>query len=272
MNPRTPPCRPSPVGLRPEDNGQTGRHPQRRTLLAGLAALTLAPTLAACGGGGGDAGTPPPAATAPALDIRSDVNGEARSIFTITFFFSDAVRLPNNNLAFSLSGGSLVAGSFTQLNDRTYSVRVRPNASARGLVDLRVPPGAFTDIEGRVSNTVAYAFAQPYDTLPPLVTLTFGGPTNALGLITGPGTFTVTFSGVLDAPLANGVLRGGEPGTISALTKTSATGQPDVYTFTYTPPTNTFGIVGFVLPADSVTRNGIGNDTELWNFGISTGP
>lgn len=261
MNPQAPEA---PSGSMSAHSRTTSGKPCRRTLLASLAALTLA----ACGGGDGGLSA---ANVAPALDIRSDLNGEARAVFTVTFFFSDAVRLPNNNLAFSLSGGSTVAGSFTRLNDRTYSVRIRPNASARGLVDLRVPPGAFSDAEGSVSNTLAYAFAQPYDTLPPLVTLTFGGPTNALGFITGPGAFTLTFSGVLDGPLANDRLTG-QPGLISALTKTSAVGQPDVYSFTYTPPTATVGVVGFVLPADSVIRNGIGNDTELWNFGISTGP
>lgn len=241
-----------------------------RSGLATLAALAAVAAVTGCGGGGGDAGGTV-APVAPALEIRSDVIGEVRAVFTVTFFFSDAVRLPSNALAFSLSGGSTVAGSFTRLNDRTYSVRIRPNASAQGLIDLRVPPGAFSDAEGRVSNTVAYAFAQPFDTLPPLVTLSFGGPVNALGFITGPGTFTLSFNGALDAPLANGRLRAA-PGTISALTRTSPAGQPDVYTFIYTPPAGTLGGVVFDLPADSVFRNGIGNDTEFWSYGLATAP
>jgi hypothetical protein len=236
--------------------------PTRRTFTAAAAGLLLA----ACGGGGGDPAAPP---QAPALDIRSDVIGEARAPFTVTFFFADTVVLPTGTLAFSLSGGSVVANSFRRVNDRTYTVQIRPNASAQGLIDLRVPAGAFRDSTGTASNTVAYAFAQPYDTLPPLATLVFGGPVDALGFITGAGTLTLSFSGALDAPL-DGSLLLVSPGAISGFTRTSAAQQPDVYTFTYTPPAATGGAVRLVLPADSVRRNGIGNADEFWTFGLAT--
>jgi hypothetical protein len=236
--------------------------PRRRVAAVAAAGLLLA----ACGGGGGDPAAPP---AAPALEIRSDVVGEARAPFTVTFFFSDAVVLPTGTLAFSLSGGSVVANSFRRVNDRTYSVQIRPNAAAQGLIDLRVPAGAFRDATGTASNNVAYAFAQPYDTLPPLATLVFGGPVDGLGFITGAGTFTLSFSSVLDAPLDGTRLRV-SAGTLSNFTRTPAAQQPDVYTFVYTPPAATAGAVVLELPADSVRRNGIGNDNEYWTYGLAT--
>ncbi|MEY3253614.1 MAG: hypothetical protein RL227_2587 [Pseudomonadota bacterium] len=238
-------------------------YPQRRASLRVGAASVLA-LLTACGGGGD--GTP---ARAPALDIRSDVNGEARAPFTVTFFFSDDVELPGGTLAFSLSGGSIVAGSFRRIDERTASVRIRPNASARGLVEMRVPAGAFRDATGSASNTVAYAFVQAYDTLPPFASLSFGGPVDALGFITGMGTFTLSFSVPLDAPLAVAGLEAA-PGTISGLSKTSAAGAPDVYTFSYMPPAATFGGVTVELLQGAVSRGGIPNDRERWTFGLAS--
>jgi hypothetical protein len=234
---------------------------QRRRLAALLA---LAP-LAACGGGGGSSAP----ITAPTLDIRSNTVGDARGPFTVTFYFSDAISLPTGTLAFSLNGGRVVAGSFRKVDDRTYSVQVSPNANAQGLIDLRVPAGAYRDITGEVANTVAYAFAQPYDTLPPLATLSFGGPVTALGFISGAGSFTLTFSGVLDAPLTLAKLRV-SVGTLSNLQRTSAAGAPDVYTFSYEPPAATAGAVVLELPAGSVTRGGIPNDTDYWTYGLAT--
>lgn len=232
----------------------------RRQLVLGAAALLLA----GCGGGGDGAGP-----SAPTLEIRSDLVGEARGIFTVSFYFSAPVMLPTGTLPFSLTGGSVVAGSFTMVDDRTCTVRIRPNASAQGLIDLRVPVAAFRDLSGTVSNAVAYAFAQPYDTLPPLATLSFGGPTSVLGFITGAGTLTLGFSSVLDAALPALALQV-SAGSLTAPVKTSAAGQPDVYTFTYTPPAATAGTVVFTLPAGSVARGGIPNDTDYWTFGLAT--
>lgn len=238
--------------------------PQRRAGLRLAAAVMLAP-LAACGGGGGD-GTP---ARAPALEIRSDVVGEARAPFTVSFFFADDVELPGGTLAFSLSGGSVVSGSFRRIDARTASVQIRPNPSARGLIDLRVPAGAFRDATGAAASTVAYAFAQPYDTLPPFATLSFAGPVDILGFITGPGSFTLRFSTALDTALTTNPLTV-SAGSISAFTRTSPAGQPDVYTFTYTPPTATLGSLVFELPPGRVTSGGIANDGDYWSFGLAS--
>ncbi len=250
----------------PEPLPVVQRSSRRRWLL-----VSGALALAGCGGGGGGNDAPEVPPVAPVLDIRSDVVGDVRSVFTVTFSFSAPVLIPSGNLAFALSGGSAEAGSFTRVNDRTYTVRVRPNASGQGLIDLRVPIGAFQEATGRVSNAVAYAFSQPYDTLPPVATLRFNGPVNALGFITGPGSMTLTFNGVLDAPLTSSPLRA-QSGAITGFVKSSAAGQADVYTFTYTPPAATLGGVVFDLPANSVRRNGIGNDAGSWSFGLSTGP
>lgn len=231
-----------------------------------LVVLATAGLLAGCGGGGGGGAE---VVSAPTLDVRSDIAGEARAPFTVTFYFSDVVTLPTGTLAFALSGGSVVSGSFRRINDRTYAVQIRPNASARGLIDLRVPAGAFADASGVAFNAVAYAFAQPYDTLPPLATLTFAGPVNGLGFITGAGTFTLAFSAVLDAPMAATAL-GVSVGTISNFARTSAPAQTDTYTFTYTPPAATAGSVVFELPPASVASGGIPNDTDFWTFGLAT--
>lgn len=229
-----------------------------------LGAAAVLALLAGCGGGGDP--TPP---QAPTLDIRSDVTGEARAPFTVTFFFSDAATWPGETLAFSLSGGSVVAGSFRRIDGRTASVRLQPNAGARGLIDLRVPAGAFREATGTVGNPVAYAFAQPYDTLPPFATLSFGGPVDALGFITGAGRFTLGFGRVLDAPLAGSRLTV-STGTISGFARTSAASQPDVYEFTYTPPAATVGGMVIELPPGSVTSGGIANEGDYWSFGLAT--
>lgn len=238
---------------------------RRRRVLAAAAASSL--LLAACGGGGGAGEVPLP--VAPSLDIRSDVVGDARAPFTVTFYFAAAVVLPGGTLAFSLSGASIVANSFKRIDDRTYSVQLRPNPATQGLINLGVPAGAYRDATDRVSNTVAYAFAQPFDTEPPLANLVFGGPVDGLGFITGPGTFTLTFNGVLDAPLAAAKLLV-STGTIAGFTKTSGATQPDVYTFSYTPPPATRGFVVFLLPAGSVSRLGLANEDLSWSSGLAT--
>ena len=234
----------------------------RRTALRLGAATTLA-LLAGCGGG--DSAPP----VAPTLDIRSDVTGEARAPFTVTFYFSDAASWPGEVLAFSLSGGSLVAGSFRRLDERTASMRIQPKAGARGLIDLRVPAGAFRDATGAAGSGVAYAFAQPFDTLPPFATLRFDGPVDAAGFITGAGRFTLSFGRALDAAL-DGSRLVVSAGTINAFTRTSAAGQPDVYEFSYTPPGATFGSLVIELPPGSVSSGGIPNESDYWSFGLAT--
>lgn len=235
----------------------------RRALVLAGASL-----LAACGGGGGgDTGQVAP--VAPSLDIRSDVAGEARAAFTVTFYFGAPVHLPTGVVPFALTGASVVKDSFHQVNDRTYAVRLEPRDNARGLADLRVPAGAFLDATGLVSNTVAYEFAQPYNTLRPLPTLSFTGPVDLLGFITGPAVFTLSFPAALDVALDPAALLV-STGTVSGFTRASAAGQPDVYRFEYAPPAATVGVVAIELPRGAVTVGGIGNDLGTWSYGIRT--
>ena len=233
----------------------------RRALVLGGAALA-----AGCGGGGSDGALP---ASAPALDIRSDAVGVARAEFTVTFYFSDAVRLPNDTLAFALSGASVVAGSFRRIDARTCSVRLTPFSDRQGLIDLRVPAGAFLDGNGSVANTVAYEFAQPYDTRRPYATLALTGAVNALGFITGPVVFTLSFPVTLDAPLdAAKVLV--STGAVAGFASTVVAGQAQSYRFDYTPPSATTGRLAVELPAGAVTAAGLPNDVGVWSYWIAT--
>lgn len=233
------------------------------------ATLCLATTLLAACGGGGDAGGMTAPASAPTLDIRSTLNGEAKGPFTVTFFFSDTVLLPASGLAFSLTEASVVAGTFTKVDSRTYTVQIKPSENRQGLIDLRVPVGAFQDAMGMASNKVAYDFSQPFNTLLPYATLTFTGPTNALGMIAGPVTFTMSFATALDAPLSVSKLVV-STGTISNFVRTSTAGQKDVYTFTYTPPAATSGVLTIQLQGGAVSSGGLANATDRWNFGLAT--
>ena len=237
--------------------------PTRRVVaLAGVAML------AACGGGGGG-GTP--LATAPTLLIRSDATGEVRGNFNVQFFFSVPVSFASSTgiLPFSLAGASVVPNSFKQLSSDSWQVTLAPDTNKQGLVDLRVPPGAFTDPASGLSNTVAYEFGQPYNTLVPYAKLEFGGPVNALGMITGAGTFTLRFDAVLDAPLTVDKISY-TAGTIGQFVKTSGTGQKDAYTFVFSPPPATSGAVTFEIAKGAVTSGGIPNNRDWWSFGLAT--
>lgn len=232
---------------------------------ARVMALCLTGAMAGCGGGGGDTQE----LQAPALLIRSAATGEVRGAFDVQFFFSAPVGFPSGRLPFSLSGGSEVPGSLSPLTSDTWQVRLTPNPNQEGLVELEVPAGAFTDAAGGPSNGVAYAFAQPFNTLAPFATLSFDGPMNALGMITGPGAFTLAFNAVLDAALtAQGV--DVTVGSIGGFSRTSAAGQPDAYTFTYTPPAATVGAVTFELGTGVVASGGIPGDRNWWSFGLAT--
>lgn len=224
--------------------------------------------LAACGGGGGG-GTP--LATAPTLLIRSEATGEVRGNFNVQFFFSAPVNFSASNgvLPFSLTGASTVANSFKQLTNDTWQVTLAPDANKQGLVDLRVPPSAFTDPASGLSNPVAYEFAQPFNTLVPFAKLEFAGPVNTLNMITGAGTFTMRFEAVLDAPLTVDKI-GCTAGTVGQFLKTSPTGQKDVYTFVYTPPPATTGGVTLDLQAGAVKSGGIPNNRDWWSYLLAT--
>ena len=233
--------------------------------------LALGGLLAACGGGGGGVDTPTTATQAPTLIIRSDVTGEVRGNVNVQFFFSAPALFTGGQpeLGFSLSGASKVPGSFKQLSSDTWQVTLTPSANQQGMIDLRVPPGAFTDSTGAASNTAAYEYAQPFNTIAPFAKLEFAGPLNSFGLIAGVGTFTLRFDAVLDAPLAVDKIAY-TAGSIGQFQKTSGTGQKDTYTFVFSPPPATFGSVTFELPKGAVTSGGVPNNRDWWNFGLAT--
>jgi hypothetical protein len=172
-------------------------------------------------------------------------------------------------LNFTVAGATRVAGSFKQLSADTWQVTLTPAANQQGMIDLRVPPGAFSDATGVASNAMAYEYAQPFNTVAPFAKLEFGGPVDAIGMITGAGTFTLRFDAVLDAPLTAAKIAY-TAGTIGQFQKTSGTGQKDTYTFVFSPPPATFGGVTFELPRGSVTSGGIPNGRDWWNFGLAT--
>lgn len=254
MSRRRPPTRTVPSPVAPVPIG-------RRQLVLGAAGAIVA--VSGCGGGGA------PSPQAPSLEIRSDLAGEARGPFWVNFYFSAPVFLPGGALAFSLSGGSVVAGSFRQTDARSAVVQIRPNAGSRGLVSLQVPTGAFADATGVAYNRQAVSFAQPYDTLPPLATLSFAGPVNALGFITGAGDFDLVFSRALDEPLTASPLQW-SVGLVSDFRRLSAPGQPDAYRLAYLPPPATTGSLVVDLPPGSVRAEGIANDADYWSFGLAT--
>ena len=236
-----------------------------------LATALLCGVLAACGGGGGgDIALPVAPGQAPTLIIRSDVAGEVRANFNVQFFFSAPVVFPGGgDLAFALSGARIVPGTFRQLAPDTWQITLSPDVNKEGVIDLRVPAGAYADATSGERNAVAYDFAQPFDTRAPYAQLEFTGPLNFLGMISGPGTFTMRFQSVLDAPLAADKLVA-SAGTVTQFRKTSGPGEKDVYTFSFAPPAASFGGMVFELPAGSVSTAGIPNLRETWNFTIDT--
>ncbi len=213
----------------------------------------------------------PEAPTPPIVFIRSEATGEVKAPFTVQFFFSAPVSFNSESgtLPFSLSGARIVEGTFAQVNADTWQVTLAPDANRRGLVDLRVPAGAFVDQKTRLQNRVAFEFAQPFNTLAPFARLEFTGPTDALRRITGAGRLDLRFDAVLDQrlPMAAFTCSAGELG---ALQRTSADGQKDSYALTFAPPAMTAGGVTCELAVGSVSAGGITNLRDWWTFGLAT--
>lgn len=230
---------------------------RRRTLMLGVAALA---TLAAgCGGGGVDAPVAPP--VAPLLEISSNIPDVAEGRVTVRFEFSSEPRaFPSTGLAFAMTGGKTVAGSFTKINATVYTVQIDPNVNSQGVIQITVPAGAFSDATGQVSNTTAYSFAQRYDTLVPDTEPRAELTTNVVGQAAGP--FTVTFTFNLDVGTSfaatDVIVTNATPGTFTKL-------SPTVYTLQVTPPPATTGICTIEVPPGAVTAvsSGVSNTRSL---------
>ena len=212
-------------------------------LLAAMVAL-----LSACGGGG-DASPAPVPPVAPTLSISSNVVGVADAAVTVRFLFSaDVASFASNR--FALSGGSIATGSFTQVSAREFTVVINPNPNREGQIQMSVPAGAFSDVTGKAGSTVAYAFAQAYNTTLPVTepTVSITDDTPNTGLATGPIKVTFTFNMDVGNSFTLDDLDI-SVGTVSAFTRVSAT----VYTLVVTPPAGTSGGVLIELRSGSVT-------------------
>jgi hypothetical protein len=206
---------------------QSPATPRRRVLIAlgGLGAALLS----ACGGGGGGGSTPAPPPTVPTLTMDSNATGTVNGPITVNFLFSDAV----TGFAadrFLVNGGSVVAGSFTQITPREYSVQIAPFANSAGTIRLEVYPTAFKDATGTVSNTITYRFSQPYDTVVPVPWVTFSDPLGNLLWTTGPLVLTMTFNIEISSSFTEDALFT-TGATLSEFTRVSGT----VYTVKVTP-------------------------------------
>lgn len=240
-------------------------HVMNRWLL--LAAALL---LAACGGGGG---TTPGAGdlTVPSLTMSSDATGPASGPFKVTFTFSDDITIVGNGgvLPFATLRGSMIPGTFAKLSGKTYSAEILPHDSQTLPFELTVPPGAFRDATGKVSNTVTYTFTQPLYTVGPEAVWT---DSSTDLFISGPVTVTLNFDSVLTTPLqASQLVVTGATSNSSISNFVKLPGTNDAYSFTYTPPRGvSFGSVTITLPKDTVTAGGAGNYASFWNRGVNT--
>jgi hypothetical protein len=201
--------------------------PRRRALIAlgGLGAALLG----ACGGGGGGGSAPAPTPAVPTLVMESNAVGTVSGPITINFLFSDAVSGFGAD-RFLLNGATVVAGSFTQITPRDYTVQVMPFANSVGTIRLEVYPTSYKDATGAVSNTVSYRFSQPFDTVIPVPWVTFSDSLGGLLWSTGPVTLTMTFNIEISSAFTEEALFT-TGATLSEFTRVSGT----VYTVKVTP-------------------------------------
>ncbi|MBU6272157.1 MAG: hypothetical protein KGQ67_12695 [Betaproteobacteria bacterium] len=219
--------------------------PRRRALIAlgGLGAALLS----ACGGGGGGGGpTPGPTPTVPTLVMESNAVGTVNGPITINFLFSDTVTGFGAD-RFLLNGAKVVAGSFTQITPREYTVQVAPLANSTGTIQLEVFPTAYKDATGTVSNTVTYRLSQPYDTLVLVPYATFNDSLGGLPWTIGPVVVTMTFNTEITNSFSEETLYA-TGATLSEFTRVSGT----VYTVKVTPLSGA-RLVYVELPPRSVT-------------------
>lgn len=232
----------------------------RRAFVLGGAAL-----LAACGGG--DGGTSLPPATAPLLDVSSNVPDVAEGRVTIRFEFSaEPAAFASGSLPFSLEGGRVVAGSFTKVSATVFTVQIDPNANSVGTIKLVVPAGAFADKTGSAFSNTAYSFAQRYDTrvpdTEPSVNITANAPA---GGAAGPFTLTFTFNLDVGSSFTDSdvLVTNAAAGT---LTRVSST----VYTMVVTPPAGTVGIALIEVPAGAFTAVSTGvSNGRSWGIAVT---
>jgi hypothetical protein len=234
---------------------------RRRAVATGLLGLTVSATglLAACGGGG-DSTSPAP--TAPALQILSNDTDVLAAPTEITFLFSaDVTQFAADK--FQIAGGTVNYGSFTKVSDREYNVIVTPRGNQTGTLVITVPPGAYADATGIVSNREAYYFTRAFDTVVPPNVPTVDFADDAPGFLTsGPVTLTITFS--LDVgtsfSLADLIIENANASLFTPISQTE-------YTVRLTPNTTDRAVMSVTLPEGAVTAEGGSPNNRSWAWG-----
>jgi hypothetical protein len=217
-------------------------------------------TLSGCGGGPKDDQL---SATAPTLDISSNISGTASGPVTVRFVFSaDVASFASGSLPFALRGGSQSPGSFTALSAREFTAAIIPNTNTTGAIELSVPPGAFADSTTRASNTQAYTFSQSFDTVIPPTEPWVDVASNVQGTAREPFTLTLTFNMDVGSSFTTSKLVLGEltPGLLVKL-------SPTVYTLVVTPPANSQGLALVTLPEGAVT-GAVSGQSNSRDFGF----
>jgi hypothetical protein len=135
-----------------------------RILRLTMAGAFVALGLGGCGGGGSI--SEPPPTPAPTLQIRSGLDGAATGTFQVDFVFNgDVAGFSQDKI--SLSRGTLVAGSFKQLNAREFTALITPPSNSSGVTTVQVRAGSFTALGSLLTNVIGYEFSKPYDTVKP---------------------------------------------------------------------------------------------------------
>lgn len=180
-----------------------GRAVTRRSVLAGMGALGAA---ALTGCGGGDSGGSSvqtlgsnlrDLATVPTLTVESSPSGLISGPVAVRFQFSGDVANFDDLSGFSVSGGTVVAGSFTRITLSEYSVRIAPFAELVGTMRMAVHPFDIKDASGAIGRRSLYGFAWPYDTVTRKVPLNWATIRDALGdalWAGGPLMLNITFN------------------------------------------------------------------------------
>ncbi len=241
---------------------QAVSHPRaqpRRLALIALGGLGAA-LLSACGGGGGGDSTPGPTPTVPTLVMESNAVGTVNGPITVNFLFSDAVTGFGAD-RFLLNGARLVAGSFTQITPREYTMQVTPFANSTGIIQLEVFPTAYKDATGTVSNTVTYRFSQSYDTVVPVPWVTFTDSIGGLLWTSGPVVVTMTFNIEISSTFTEEALYT-TGATLSEFTRVSGT----VYTVKVSPISGARLIILEVPPGALSAVAGGATNTRVWQW------
>ena len=124
--------------------------------------------------------------------------GSATNLSPVLFqvVFSEPVR-GFSAAHINVTNGVIVAGTFTQVNPSTYTVKIAPLVD--GLVSVSVPDGAAQDYVGNLSFGGSGGIG--YDTAPPTATITGVPPVNS-------NNMNPTFSFTGSDPLVNGYASG----------------------------------------------------------------